>query len=34
MRMRIRDLGIYLTMDPGWKIFGSGMENIRIRDPG
>jgi hypothetical protein len=27
MRMRIRDTGIFLTLDPG-----SGMEKIRIRD--
>jgi hypothetical protein len=27
MRMRIRDPGIFLTLDPG-----AGMEKIRIRD--
>jgi hypothetical protein len=30
MRIRIRDPGIFLTLDPGWKIFGSG---INIPDP-
>ncbi len=29
MRIRSRDLGIYFTLDRG-----SGMEKIRIRDPG
>ncbi len=30
MRIRIRDPGIFLTLDPGWKNFGSG---INIPDP-
>jgi len=30
MRIRIRDPGIFLTLDPGWKKFGSG---INIPDP-
>ncbi len=29
--MRIRDLGILFSLDPGWKIFGSG---IRDKHPG
>jgi hypothetical protein len=24
----------FFAADPGWKKFGSGMEKIRIRDPG
>jgi hypothetical protein len=24
----------FFGADPGWEKFGSGMENIRIRDPG
>jgi hypothetical protein len=32
MRLQIRDSGIFLTLDPGWKKFVSGMEKIRIRD--
>jgi hypothetical protein len=31
MQMRIRDLGIFLTLDPGWKKFGSG---VRDNHPG
>jgi hypothetical protein len=30
MRMRIQDLGIFFTIDPIWKKFGSG---INIPDP-
>jgi hypothetical protein len=30
MRIRIRDPRIFLTLDPGWKKFGSG---INIPDP-
>jgi hypothetical protein len=30
MQMRIRDPGIFLTLDPGWKKFGPG---INFPDP-
>ncbi len=32
MRIRIRDPLIFLTLDPRWNKFVSGMEKIRIRD--
>jgi hypothetical protein len=36
MRIRIRDPGILLTLDPGWKKFGSGIRDnkSRIRNTG
>jgi hypothetical protein len=29
--MRIRDPGIFLTLDPGWKKFGSGSATLTVR---